>query len=244
MRGSPALTAALAALTAGGCGKPAPADRAPGADRVTAGQPVFGTLAVGGEPVRAAEVALLDDDHVIATASAANQFTIGVPAGARPTRLLVRLYEPVEGAVVVPAATGHPTNVEIPASRIAQLSGDVHLPGGAAIDGVELALTPRLGDVTPLAMLTDGTGPSTRPALVTHKLTAAHFTERVVTGTWQIRLDRQTDGPLGSTPPDLALDRLTTSGPAPAEAPGGPMVVVDRDLHVDATLRLASGDGH
>jgi hypothetical protein len=78
---------------------------------------------------------------------------------------------------------------------------------------------------------------------VTHKLTAPHFTERVVTGTWQIRLHRETDGPLGSTPPDLALDRLTTSGPPPGEAPGGPTVAVDHDVHVDATLRLAGGNG-
>jgi hypothetical protein len=239
MRGAVIAACALAATAA--C-KPAQVDHAGDPPAVTAGQPVYGKLTVGGEPVRAAEVALLEGERVLATADAAAEYSIQVPAGAKPTRLLVRLYEPVAGAIVVVAATGRPTNVDVPASKIAELSGDVHLPSGTTADGAQLALTPRLAEVTPLAMLTAGTGPSTRPALVTHPLTATHFSQRVVEGTWQIRIDRMVDGPLGSTPPNLTLDKLTANGAPPGDAPGGPTLTVDRDLHVDATMKIV-GDG-
>jgi hypothetical protein len=165
-----------------------------------------GRITVGGQPVTAAEVAEVIDGKVVAVAPAAPTYHLAAIASCTRATLVVRLSEPVLGAISAPARCGGTLDLDVPADKVVDLTGTIKLPEGAQFDWVELKLTPKLAAVSPTVLLAEGTSPSLREALAVRKLTSATFEQRVVTGSWIIRADRFVDGPPTASAGNLVLD--------------------------------------
>jgi len=171
-----------------------------------------GGISVAGQPVTAAEVAEVVDGKVVAVAPAAPSYRLAAIASCEHATLVVRLSEPVLGVISVPARCGGTQDLDVPADKLAELTGTIKIPEGAAFDWVELKLTPRLAGVSPTVLLAEGTSPSLREALAVRKLTSPRFEQRVVAGSWIVRADRFVDGPPPAGAGNLVLDDATLGG--------------------------------
>jgi hypothetical protein len=130
-----------------------------------------------------------------------------VPAVGAGATALVRIDAPVFGVVEVPA--GRAIDVDVSAAQLATIRGTIAVPTGVAFDWVDLHLTPRPGTLAPRLVLADGTGAAMRSTFATRRLTEPAFTAEVIVGTWEVRLDREVDAPLGSGEVTLATGVVT-----------------------------------
>ncbi len=224
---------AVVALVAGvGCGSQPPSAPRSGRDdavgAATARVRVRGAAAHG-------DVLWIADQAVVATAPLAADGTCGVPAVGAGATALVRIDAPVFGVVEVPA--GRAIDVDVSAAQLATIRGTIAVPTGVAFDWVDLHLTPRPGTLAPRLVLADGTGAAMRSTFATRRLTEPAFTAEVIVGTWEVRLDREVDAPLGSGEVTLATGAVTAAGgPALVENHGGWQVPVAGDVALTITL--------
>jgi hypothetical protein len=226
------VSVVVAALLAAACARseraPAPANKDAAATEAR--------VRVDGVPARG-DVLWIADDRVVATAPLVDGVA-KVPVGAGAAqRALVRIEAPALGVREVSA--GAAIVLDVPRREVATVRGRVVVPTGVDAPWVELGLTPRLAAVPPRLVLAEGTTTSIRGVYVARRLTTASFEERVLTGTWEFRVDRMVDAPLGAGEPTLGLERLTaSSGAAAVENHGGYQLAIDGDVEVEARLRV------
>jgi hypothetical protein len=183
------------------------------------------------------DVVWIGEERVVAIAPLAADGTCAVPAaGAAATAVLVRIDAPVLGVVEV--AAGRAIDVDLGAPQLATIRGSIAVPAGVAFDWVDLHLTPRLTTLAPRLVLAEGTGRSMRGAFVTRRLTDLAFAAEVVAGTWEVRVDREVDAPLGGSEVMLETAGVVAArGAALIENHGGWQAPITGDVALTVTLR-------
>ena len=197
----------MMAVAAVGCR--APANATPGATALT------GTVTVAGKPITKAEILVVKDGKVTATATATPTFTVPAMASCKGVRLVARLADPV-GVVSVnaPASCKGAVAIDVPASKIVELSATIT----PSVDWLDVRLTPLLPDVPPTIVLADGTTNGLHEALWSQRVTTPSFKLRVLAGNWRVAAYREVDGPSTS---NMKLRTVTSSGKAPVAKLGG-----------------------
>ncbi len=204
-------------------------------------EPVATAGAVARVRVRGApahgDIVWIAGQGVVASAPLAADGTCVVPAaGASATTVLVRIAAPVLGVVEV--AAGPAIDLDVGAAQLATIRGAIAVPAGLAFDWVELHLTPRLATLAPRLVLAEGTGTSIRGAFATRRLTTPSFSAEVVAGTWEVRVDREVDAPLGASEIVLETASVAAAGlVAPIENHGGWQLPIAGASTLTVTLR-------
>lgn len=224
---------AVAAMAVGvGCGSQAPP--APRPVRDDAVSATTARVRVRGAPAHG-DVLWIADQAVVAAAPLGADGSCAIPPTAAGAAALVRIDAPVVGVVEVPA--GRAIDVDVGAGQLATIRGTIAVPAGVTFDWADLHLTPRLADLAPRLVLADGTSPSMRGTFATRRLTEPAFAAEVIVGTWEVRLDREVDAPLGAAEVALATGAVTAAGGlALVENHGGWQVPVAGDVALTITL--------
>lgn len=236
---SAALVSGLAGWAA--CRSPAEPGSSKGGGAASA--ELRGTVTVAGAPAKDAEILVVRDGKVIAAVAASPELRLPRPADCEKVTILARLSDPAGVVAAAPkAACQDQVVIDVPASRIVSLTVAIATPPDAALDWVDLKLTPRLPDVPPVVALADGATTNLREALVVRRVTKSPAVVRAIAGRWWIGADRTIDGPLTPASKNLRFDKLTAAGGgAVTPAFGGAELDIARDTQLELTLRVDDG---
>lgn len=246
------LIAALAGLSAvAACGHSPEARPETKEDSVQA--PFHGTVSVDGNPIRGADVLLLDAAGKVVAAAQTDEaggYRLASPAGFSRGMLLARLYRPIVGARAT--AVTHPadTGFDFATRDTVSLTGDVEAPAGVTPDFLDVSLTPRALDGVPpsaaMALIVVDTGPALKASYLTEQIKSLHFAFRVLPGTWELLVNRVVEEAPAVKPstPNLTNAELTLpDGSKPAQTFGAYRLEVRHDLQVRVRLAVMK-DSH
>ena len=236
----------LAACTGG----PRPA--VPPAARVARESSWSGRVEVDGAPAGGVEVVLLDASGralAAAQADAAGGFELRGPS-ASAAFLAAKIDGPVVGAVVEaagPPRAGVPLRFE--SSTAVTLTLRFRPPGGAAIDWLDVGLTPHalagVPAATVEALSLAGTGPARRDAFAHLRVTGPEARVRLQPGTWAISVRHIVERPKAggvAVPPNCVASAVTLSNGEQAAAEVGLVqLAILRDTAVEVALQPLPG---
>ena len=212
-----------------------------------------GTVRVDGNPIRGADVLLLDAAGKVVAATQTDEaggYRLASPAGFSRGMLLARLYRPIVGARVTPVTHPGETGFDFATRDTVALAGDVEAPAGVTPDFLDVSLTPRALDGVPpaaaMALIAVDAGPALKASYLTEQIKSLHFAFRVVPGTWELLVNRVVEAaPTVKSPtPNLTNAELTLpDGSKPAQTFGAYRIEVRHDLQVRVRLEVMK-DSH